>query len=662
MELAEAWAALGQSVANPHDESHACALVRGLQVIQKHDLSEHAVAWFLEQATEAAATDTVKRVWSCFDGFEKVESAKRRAVWANVRFLRALEIASSALDAQLEVAGGLESQLGPDHDVVSRCHANFTAVLFGSVSQASREAMYLFFENQFCEFEKSGWRPEGDVSMDDSVLSGLASDDEEDDDNEDMDLAEQDEWSIDSFKVMCSRIQHVGALPLAEEVFTEVLYSRIARVIQRVAEGTFDRALLSKIVTWAEHTVWPWLRLLLLVEDGEEDDDRVGLSEDCTESNEAPGLGAGSTFKQLRTRLQLFLYETLANLRISEMFDIIIDFPDSEPALDDLKAALSRTHQYPQLVTSLQQTFERRLLHPGANTSDIITQYISTIKALHRLDPSGTTLAAISRPVQAYLRGRPDTVRAIVTGLTDDSSSELFQELRKGGGEGRWRPRAQDWGEDVDDDGKGEGGADAAAAAAAWVPEPLQAGPNVDVYQKGSVDVIGMLVDVYGSTDLFLHEYRVLLSDKLLALTSYQIDREVHNVELLKVRFGEGSLHNCEVMLKDLSDSKRLDSYVHSESSKRALDGVAVDDWLNTKILSGAFWPQMPKEEVKMHSVIREQLESYGRYYSLLKKPRGLQWRPTLGVTKVRHAARPARTRFAGSVSRSTCSGHGVLR
>ena len=36
-----------------------------------------------------------------------------------------------------------------------------------------------------------------------------------------------------------------------------------------------------------------------------------------------------------------------------------------------------------------------------------------------------------------------------------------------------------------------------------------------------------MQVDVYGSTDLFLHEYRVLLSDKLLALTSYQIDREV---------------------------------------------------------------------------------------------------------------------------------------
>ena len=45
----------------------------------------------------------------------------------------------------------------------------------------------------------------------------------------------------------------------------------------------------------------------------------------------------------------------------------------------------------------------------GANTSDILTQYISTIKALHELDPSGTTLGAISLPVQLYLRGRQVT-------------------------------------------------------------------------------------------------------------------------------------------------------------------------------------------------------------------------------------------------------------
>lgn len=102
-----------------------------------------------------------------------------------------------------------------------------------------------------------------------------------------------------------------------------------------------------------------------------------------------------------------------------------------------------------------------------------------------------------------------------------------------------------------------------------------------------------MLVDIYGSTDLFLNEYRALLSDKLLALTNYDIDKEVHNVELLKLRFGESSLHNCEVMLKDLGDSKRLDSYVHSESKKSSAETVV--PWLDTKILSASFWPPLPQ-------------------------------------------------------------------
>jgi hypothetical protein len=35
-------------------------------------------------------------------------------------------------------------------------------------------------------------------------------------------------------------------------------------------------------------------------------------------------------FGQLRSRLELFLYETFTALRISELFDIIVDFPDSQ--------------------------------------------------------------------------------------------------------------------------------------------------------------------------------------------------------------------------------------------------------------------------------------------------------------------------------------------
>lgn len=76
--------------------------------------------------------------------------------------------------------------------------------------------------------------------------------------------------------------------------------------------------------------------------------------------------------------------------------------------------------------------FSRRLLHLGANTSDIIDQYISTIKALRVLDPTGVMLETVGEPVRDYLRQREDTVRCIVASLTDDSNSELFEELATG--------------------------------------------------------------------------------------------------------------------------------------------------------------------------------------------------------------------------------------
>lgn len=59
--------------------------------------------------------------------------------------------------------------------------------------------------------------------------------------------------------------------------------------------------------------------------------------------------------------------------------------------------------------------------HPaGAATSDIIHQYVSTIRALAHCDPSGAVLAAVGGPIAAYLRGRRDTIRCVVTMLTAD--------------------------------------------------------------------------------------------------------------------------------------------------------------------------------------------------------------------------------------------------
>jgi anaphase-promoting complex subunit 2 len=64
------------------------------------------------------------------------------------------------------------------------------------------------------------------------------------------------------------------------------------------------------------------------------------------------------------------------------------------------------------------------------------------------------------------------------------------------------------------------------------------------------------------------NEYRTLLADRILTQINYEIEKEIRYLELLKLRFGETQLHYCEVMLKDVADSKRLNARVTDARNK----------------------------------------------------------------------------------------------
>jgi hypothetical protein len=85
---------------------------------------------------------------------------------------------------------------------------------------------------------------------------------------------------------------------------------------------------------------------------------------------------------------------------IESLFDLIRDCHEAEAAasLCDLAACFSWT--YPHLLhaasSSLCDALRCRLLHAGANTNDIVTQYMSMARVLRELDPSGPSLAMIA--------------------------------------------------------------------------------------------------------------------------------------------------------------------------------------------------------------------------------------------------------------------------
>lgn len=51
---------------------------------------------------------------------------------------------------------------------------------------------------------------------------------------------------------------------------------------------------------------------------------------------------------------------------------------------------------------------------------------------------------------------------------------------------------------------------------------------------RRKVDILGMIVGIIGSKDQLVNEYRVMLAEKLLNKSDYDIDTELRTLELLK--------------------------------------------------------------------------------------------------------------------------------
>ncbi|KAJ9323181.1 hypothetical protein DTO027B5_8561 [Paecilomyces variotii] len=332
----------------------------------------------------------------------------------------------------------------------------------------------------------------------------------------------------------------------------------------------------------------------------------------------------------------------LGALRTSELFDVIVEWPTSSGAIEDLKhfavSPASRSHITNSFVAMLNQ----RLLQPGASTVEILQLYISIIRAFNLLDPRGVILDRVARPIRRYLRDREDAVKVIVNGLladpvdadgqpsasNSDTLAELATELTKAR-EASLRP---DMGElDWDDMN--------------WMPDPIDAAPD---YKKSkNSDVIGSLISLFDSKEMFVRELQNMLADRLIKKRA-DFEQETSVLELLKVRFGDSALQACEVMLRDIFDSKRVDAVVRNDqklarrqpSPRHASPGkkpAVVKDvpQLHAKILSRFFWPNLQEQAFKIPDEIVSLQERYTAGFETLKQSRKLTWLNGLGQVTV---------------------------
>lgn len=387
--------------------------------------------------------------------------------------------------------------------------------------------------------------------------------------------------------------------PTVAELVEEKIESLTAEMCQGMLRSN------SRLLeNWLERVVFGWLRRVYQFE---ADGNSMGaIHVDCEAQLD--------TFNGYKERLEHFLCQTYARIIIDQFFNIIIEYPDSSPAIDDLRLCLKRVDMRSYLMRTIKRSLESRILHPGVETGDILTGYVAAIKALRHLDPSGVLLEAIIEPVKDYLRSRPDTVRCVITSLIEDTCSDLADELAKS--EAVVKPEGS------------SGTTDEMLNWDKWQPDPVDAAPQKEATRTSrSADIISMVVDIYGSKELFVKEYKTLLAERLLLNLDLNTEREIRNLELLKLRFGENVLHSCEVMLKDISDSKRINAHIQADTNYVERKEFE----MSTLILSSQFWPGFKKETLELPEKIMRQFEGYTKSYEAHKGNRSLLWRPTNG-------------------------------
>ncbi|KAI9788569.1 MAG: hypothetical protein M1816_006818 [Peltula sp. TS41687] len=331
----------------------------------------------------------------------------------------------------------------------------------------------------------------------------------------------------------------------------------------------------------------------------------------------------------------------LGRLRISQLFDIVVEWDASEGAVQDLKTYLTTPATRNHLVASFTQVLSQRLLQPGASTTEILQIYISLIRAFTLLDPRGVLIDRVARPIRRYLRDREDTVRVIVAGLLANRDEEAQEgEAHMLGQESVLDDlatelnRASELAAQNDDD-QGLDWDDMN-----WTPDPVDAGP--DYRRLRASDVIGSLISLFDSKEVFIKEFQRVMGERLLK-KDFNIDAEVRVLELLKLRFGDGALQASEVMLRDIRESRVMDRNIHADQrlyqSRTPEPGWNDRDLpapeLHARILSRLFWPELQDESFVVPPEIIDLQKRYEKGFGNLKQSRRLTWLNALGHVTV---------------------------
>lgn len=261
-----------------------------------------------------------------------------------------------------------------------------------------------------------------------------------------------------------------------------------------------------------------------------------------------------------------FIKENYIKTKLEKFFDLISSYPESIPSLQDIKMAIDYFPQN-EFVNSINKQTSVRLLTPGISTRLIIEIFIRIIKIMKAIEPSSYLLELISSPIKKYLRQRKDTMQWIITTILSEDDTHIMADMSKAYVRNIISYDYDYLSSDEDPEN--------------WKPintkgmEGIEHGNDL---KSKTTDIISTLVNIFGSPEKFMEQYKRMLSERKITDQHFSIENEIKNLELLKLKFGENLLQNCDVIIKDIKDSIKLNMDIN-------------DPFINCLVINKNYWP-----------------------------------------------------------------------
>lgn len=118
------------------------------------------------------------------------------------------------------------------------------------------------------------------------------------------------------------------------------------------------------------------------------------------------------------------------------------------------------------------------------------------------------------------------------------------------------------------------------------------------------------------------------------------MEKEIRNLELLKLRFGDSNLFACEAMLKDISESKRINANILEQFKQKEITKINSFENISAAnlkclILSEQFWPKLKEEKIELNNELKLIQEKFIGCYEAFKGNRTLIWKNNLGLVTI---------------------------